>query len=207
MQMWSYMVGSVMTNCYVLAEKEKSEAALIDPGDEAEYLLRECEKQGLSVKAILLTHGHYDHMLAVPALREKTGAPVYAAEAETALLADAQMNLSASWERQPTVLTADVRLRDGEEFSLLGHTMRMLLTPGHTAGSCCYYLPEKGWLFSGDTLFYESYGRTDLPTALPARIGRSVREQLLVLPTETAVFPGHGDATTIGHEKKYNPLA
>ncbi len=207
MRMLSCVVGSVMTNCYILIEEKTRQAALIDPGDEADRLLEVCEKQGLSIKAILLTHGHYDHILAVGRLREKTGAPVYAAEAETSLLGDAQINLSASWEGRSTVVTADVCLQDSEEISLFGHTVRMLLTPGHTAGSCCYLLPEEGWLFSGDTLFYESYGRTDLPTGSSAQIRRSLRERLFALPQETEVFPGHGEGTTIGHEKKYNPLA
>ena len=197
-------VGMVMTNCYILTNEETKETALIDPGDEADRLLACCRGRRLS--AVLLTHGHFDHILAVPELRRETGVRVYAPAAEAALLADSEENLSGPWQGRPVSLTADISVQDGEEFTLLGTKVRMLLTPGHTAGSCCYYLPEEGWLFSGDTLFCESYGRVDLPTAMPAQIGRSVR-QLLALPPETKVFPDHGGSTDIAHEREKNPLA
>lgn len=207
MRLLQYTVGMVMTNCYMIVNEETREAALVDPGDQAEYLLGQCGERGLTLKAVLLTHGHFDHILAVPALREKSGAAVYAARAEAALLEDPEDNLSGSWQRRPVTVKADVLLEDGEEFTLLGSTVRMLLTPGHTAGSCCYYMPKEKWLFSGDTLFCESYGRTDLPTSRPAQIGRSIREKLLTLPEDTAVYPGHNETSTIEHEKRYNPAA
>ena len=207
MQLLQFSVGMVMTNCYMIFNEATKEAALVDPGDQAAYLLEQCRLRGLTLKAILLTHGHFDHILAAPALREETPAPVYAARAEAALLADSEANLSGSWQRRPLTLTPDTLLEDGETFALLGSRMQMVLTPGHTAGSCCYYLPEEKWLFSGDTLFCESYGRTDLPTSQPAAIGRSIREKLLTLPEETIVYPGHNETSTIRHEKKYNPAA
>ena len=197
-------VGMVMTNCYILTNEETGEAALIDPGDEADRLLACCRDRRLT--AILLTHGHFDHILAVPRLREASGARIYAPAAEVPLLMDSDENLSGPWQGRPGSVRADVTLQDGEEFELLGTRIRMLLTPGHTAGSCCYYLPQEGWLFSGDTLFCESYGRVDLPTAMPDAISRSVRE-LLALPADTRVFPGHGGGTDIAHERKCNPLA
>lgn len=207
MQLLPFTVGTVMTNCYMIFNEKTKEAALIDPGDQAAYLLGQCRKRSLTLKAILLTHGHFDHILAVPALQQETHAPAYAARAERALLADPEANLSGSWQRRPLSLTPDILLEDGETFTLLGSQIQMILTPGHTAGSSCYYLSEEKWLFSGDTLFCESYGRTDLPTSQPLEIGRSIREKLLILPEETTVYPGHNETSTIRHEKQYNPAA
>ena len=207
MQVRQCNVGMVMTNCYFIINEETKEVALVDPGDQAQFLLSQCRQLGLTLKALLLTHGHFDHIMAVPALKEATGAAIYAAKAEDGLLMDPEYNLSGAWQRRPLTVKADVLLQDGQEFELLGTKVRMILTPGHTCGSCCYYLPEQGWLFSGDTLFCESYGRLDLPTAMPSRMVSSINDKLLVLPEETKVYPGHNDMTTIGHERRYNPLA
>ncbi len=207
MKLLSCQVGMVMTNCYIMINEETKEAAMVDPGDQAQALLNQCKQRGVTLKAILLTHGHFDHIMAVPGLKEATGATVYAAQAEKGVLTDAETNLSGSWQRRPLEIEADVWLHDGQEFDLLGSTVKMLLTPGHTCGSCCYYMAGEGWLFSGDTLFCESYGRLDLPTAMPSKMAASIRERLLVLPEETEVYPGHNEPTTIEHEKKYNPMA
>lgn len=205
MQVRQCTVGMVMTNCYFIINEETSETALVDPGDRAEFLLQKCAQMGLTLKAILLTHGHFDHIMAVPALKEATHAPVYASRAEDALLRDSEYNLSGSWQRRPVSIEADILLNDGEEFDLFGSKVKMILTPGHTCGSCCYYMPEENWLFSGDTLFCESYGRLDLPGAMPSMMASSINDKLLILPEETQVFPGHNEMTTIAHERKYNP--
>ncbi len=207
MQIRQCNVSMAMTNCYFIINEETKEVALVDPGDRAQFLLSQCRQLGVTLKAILLTHGHFDHIMAVPALKEATGATVYAAQAEDALLQDAEYNLSAAWQRRPVTVEADILLQDGQEFTLFGSPVRMILTPGHTSGSCCYYMPQQGWLFSGDTLFCESYGRLDLPTAMPSRMASSINDKLLVLPEETKVYPGHNEMTTIGHEKKHNPMA
>lgn len=200
-------VGMVETNCYLLHNEESGEAVLIDPGDQGRELLSLLEREKMTLKAILLTHGHFDHMLAVPVLREATKAVVYAAAAETKLLKDTAMNLTAAWIGKPMTLEADRWLQDGEIFTEAGCQMQMILTPGHTAGSCCYYAKEQDWLFSGDTLFRESYGRVDLPGAVPEEIHSSICDKLLVLPPKTQVYPGHGEATTIEHERTWNPAA
>ena len=162
--------------------------------------------RGYDMKAILLTHGHFDHIYAVNDLKKRLDVPVYAYADEAVLMGDSWMNRSKAWAEAMTV-KPDILLHDGDELDLAGFHIRVIHTPGHTAGSCCYYFEEEKILIAGDTLFYESYGRTDLDTGSEAAIMRSLREQLFLLPDDVEVYPGHGDSTTIGHEKKYNPAA
>lgn len=120
---------------------------------------------------------------------------------------DASLNLSGSMGTEQTVIEADVLVKDGDVLSLVGFSWKVLETPGHTAGSVCYYVESEDVLLSGDTLFADSLGRTDLPTGDLQAIVRSITEKLLTLPEDTMVYPGHGEVTTIGHEKRYNPAA
>ena len=200
------VLGMVRTNCYFLIDQETNEVLIIDPADDAAAIRNWCLNNGKKPKAILLTHGHFDHMLAAGELRESLGVKIYAGEGELELLNNASWNLSASWDR-PAVLQADEWVKDGEVLSLAGFQITVIATPGHTAGGVSYYLPEEQVLFSGDTLFSGSYGRVDFPTSSMSQMVHSVRDKLLVLPEDTVVYPGHGEATTIGQEKRYNPLA
>ena len=154
----------------------------------------------------MLTHGHFDHIGAVEALRNAYQVPVWAAEAERELLSDVEANLSGSWTGRPIRVKADHWLQDLDCFMLAGMRIQMILTPGHTAGSCCYYLAEEHVLLSGDTLFAGSCGRTDLPTGSMNAIVRSIRERLFALPPETEVYPGHGETTSIGWEQRSNAM-
>ena len=199
-------LGMLETNCYFGYDAQTGGTFIVDPADDAEAIKGWCLANGKRPAAILLTHGHFDHIMAADALRREFSVPIYAAEAEKPVLENAQYNLSAMWHR-PVTLKADQYLKDGQILSLAGFSIKVISTPGHTAGGLCYYLEKERVLFSGDTLFAGSYGRVDFPTSSMAEMARSVRERLLTLPEDTIVYPGHGESTDIRSEKKYNPLA
>ena len=199
------IMGAVQTNTYFLYREGSPEVVYIDPADRGDYLYEKLKEKGFTVSAILLTHGHFDHIWGVEGLKEKSGAEVYASEDEEKLLSDTKLNCSKGAGR-PCSVKADHLLKDEEEITLAGIGIRALKTPGHTEGSMCFYVEEAGILIAGDTLFCESVGRTDLPTGSMSELVRSVREKLLVLPPDTKVYPGHGEATTIAYEKEYNPF-
>ena len=206
-KMEGMVLGAVSTNCFLVWNEDTREAFVVDPADHAAAIMKRIELHKLSLKAILLTHGHFDHMLAVPALKQLTGAKIYAGIKEQALLSDGYMNLSGSWGNKDVTFEADHWVTDNEEMELCGFKVRCLETPGHTEGGVCYYLYEEGQLFAGDTLFYGSYGRTDLPTGNTKKLFKSIVEKLLVLPEETIVYPGHGNGTSIEMERRINPVA
>ena len=205
MKIETLVLGDVRTNCYLLIEERTREALVIDPADRVDVIARKTMDESLTLKSILLTHGHGDHILAVNELKKEFGVKVYAAKAEEALLLNPAQNLSQALFGVSVVVQPDVLLEDGQEFEEAGIRLRMLHTPGHTPGGCCYYQPEERVLFSGDTLFCGSIGRTDFPGGSLSELICSVKVKLLVLPEDVRVYPGHEEMTTIGHEKKYNP--
>ena len=146
-------------------------------------------------------------MMAAKELKEAWHVPIYACEKEIEVLSDSRKSLVSSYYREPYTLTPDITVKEGDELSIAGFTWKVFETPGHTIGSCCYYIEKESVLFSGDTLFAGSYGRTDFPTGSGRQIAESVRRLLSTLPDDTMVYPGHMDTTTIGFEKKYNPLS
>lgn len=196
-------MGICQTNCYFVYEEGKNKVLFFDPADHGEYIYEALKEKGFSVGAILLTHGHFDHIWGVSRLKELSGAKLYAYEEERELCADPNLNVSDQAGRACAVVP-DIFFRDGEEFELCGVKGKVIATPGHTAGSCCYYFEEDKILISGDTLFQESVGRTDFPTGSMSRLVRSIREKLMVLPDDVKVFPGHGASTTIGYERENN---
>ncbi len=198
------ILGMVRTNCYIVYTKDTKKAVIIDPAAEANKIIRTISELAVVPEAVLLTHGHFDHIIAADALRKEYGIPICILEEEANMLEDAMQNCSSMFLTAYTT-TADKLLRDGETLDFLNGTFKVIATPGHTSGSACYYSKEEGILFSGDTLFEGSIGRTDLPTAKPSKIHVSIREKLFVLPEDTLVLSGHGEETTIGEEKQHNP--
>jgi glyoxylase-like metal-dependent hydrolase (beta-lactamase superfamily II) len=199
------ILGSVFTNCYFLKNTETKEILIVDPGDEPDKIAGMISRMEGTAAGILLTHGHFDHILAVEAVKQKYQIPVYACRQEAELLKDPAKNLSA-YQNPSCSLVPDILLDDLQVFEAAGFSIQMIHTPGHTKGSCCYYLKDEGVLLSGDTLFYGSVGRTDFPGGSTAEIVRSLHKLVDSLPEETEVYPGHDASTTIGYEKRYNPF-
>ena len=205
MRIQQYVVSACATNCYFAINDETREVLIIDPGASAKQLAEKVKEHDLKPAAILLTHGHFDHAAAAEELAQLLDVKIYAHEAEQETLETSGLNLSG-WEGKSETYHADVYLKDEQELELAGFKVRVLFTPGHTVGGCCYYFVEQGTLFSGDTLFEGSIGRTDFPKGSASQLIRAINEKLMILPDETAVYPGHGDMTAIGMERVNNPF-
>ena len=201
----SRVLGPVGTNCYLIINKENNESIIIDPADSPESIYDMVVRSGSKPQAILLTHGHFDHAMAAQEVAEQYGIKIYAHETEKETLETPQINLSGMIGRT-LPFHADCYVKDGEILNLAGFEIRVLHTPGHTQGGVCYYIEEEKALFSGDTLFCQSVGRTDFPTGKSSTLIHSIQDKLMPLPDDTMVYTGHEDMTTIGMERKYNPF-
>lgn len=201
-----FQVGAVGTNCYLAGNSETKEALIIDPGDEAAVLINYAEKNGLKPAAVLLTHGHFDHCMAAGELAGHYGIPVYVHEDEKEIMENPAYNCCGMIGKE-LAFTADRYFHGTKDhLSIAGFEIDVFLTPGHTPGGVSYYVGSEGILFSGDTLFCGSVGRTDFPKGSMSQLVRSIKEQLFPLPNDTKVLPGHDAWTTIGDEKQYNPF-
>lgn len=198
------VIGMVATNVYLGINTQTKEAFLVDPADQAENIALWLTQSGVTLKAILLTHGHFDHIGAVSELKKKYQVPVYAMAAEAVVMEDSTLNLSAGFS-SPFSVKCDYKLKDEEKITVAGFEITAYHTPGHTKGGACYYIEEEQVLFSGDTLFCRSVGRTDFPTGSMGELRRSVQRLLAMLPDEVRVMPGHECDTSILDEKRYNP--
>lgn len=198
-------VGPIETNCYILAA-DTGEAAVIDPGAEADKILAVIEQHALAVQYILLTHYHFDHTGAVPAIREATGAPVCIHARDAQPLAEPPMVFRLFAPGGATPIIADRLLKDDEVLLLGALRIACLPTPGHSPGGVTYYLASEGVAFCGDALFAGGVGRIDFVDASSADLIRAIRERLYILPPETIVYPGHGPHTTIAAERSSNPF-
>jgi hydroxyacylglutathione hydrolase len=199
-------VGMLGCNCSVIGDEITREAIVIDPGDDVSKIIAILERRQLAVKMIVITHAHIDHIGGAEKLRAHTGAPVYMHEADK-MLSD-RLDVQASWlgiatPKDPGI---DKPAHEGDIIRAGSIEAHVLHTPGHTPGSISLYLPLESRVIAGDTLFQGSIGRTDLPGGDTAQIGRSIRGKLYTLPEDTIVFPGHGQTTSIGEEKRHNPF-
>ena len=193
-------LGHIQTNCYML--KGEKGAILIDPGFKSEITKNFLEENKDKERLILLTHAHFDHIGGAPFLREDSGVKIAIGKDEAENLTNPLVNLSVQFHAKFDTFNADIALEDGQELTVGDLSFKVMFTPGHTTGGAVYLFD--GILFSGDTLFYESVGRTDFPGGDGEVLENSIRK-LYTLPDSTPVFPGHGPQSTIGHEKKFNP--
>jgi len=199
-------VGLLGCNCSILGDELSHEAIVVDPGDDIPRILYLLERHQLTVKQIVVTHAHIDHIAGAHLLKQFTGAPILYNQNDLPLVA--MMDAQAKWLgiATPEVSAPDDSLEEGDIVAVNGLAGTVILTPGHTEGSLCLYLPEHSLLLAGDTLFAGSVGRTDLPGGNTAKLLASIRERLLPLPDGTKVIPGHGEDTTIGFERRSNPF-
>ncbi len=199
-------VGPLQCNCSVFGDETTREALVVDPGDNIEGILAILERHGLKLKAIAITHAHIDHIGGAQKLKASTGAPVYMNASDQPLYD--HLDMQATWLGIPTPQQTDIDApaRDGDALRIGQTQVHVLHTPGHTPGSISLWMPSEKKVVAGDTLFRDSIGRTDLPGGDSRAIFRSIENKLLALPEEAVVIPGHGDITTIGREKQFNPF-
>jgi hydroxyacylglutathione hydrolase len=201
-----FPVGPLQCNCSVIADETTREAMVIDPGDNIDRVLGILQKHQLTLKQIVITHGHIDHVGGAMKLKGATGAPILINKNDAPQLA--MLDIQASWlgMQSPGAVTIDDSLKDAQEVKTGDIIATVMHTPGHTEGSTCLFFPEEKKLIAGDTLFAGSIGRTDLPGGNFEKIMRSLHDRVLALPDETVVIPGHGPVTTIGEERESNPF-
>ena len=199
------VVGALQCNCSILGDEVSREAIVVDPGDNISGILASLAKHRLTLKQIIVTHAHIDHIAGAQQLKRATGAPIYYNQLDLPLVK--MMDVQAGWlgMATPEVAPPDADLADNQAVSIAGLSGVVLHTPGHTQGSSCLYLPAQSLLIAGDTLFAGSVGRTDLPGGNTRQLLTSVHNRLLTLPDDTIVLPGHGGRTTIGEERERNP--
>lgn len=205
MKIEKFVLGSLGTNCYLIENEEKKELVVVDPATCPEYLINHVKSNGYTPKAILLTHGHFDHVMGIEGWVKEFGIPVYLHEEEKAILADPRLNLSYMFGTNYSYEQVK-SLKDGEILEVAGFQFKVIHTPGHTSGGCCYYEEAEEVLISGDTLFRFSVGRSDFPTGSTSVLQDSIRKKLFCLPDEVMVYPGHDRLTCIGEEKLNNPF-
>jgi hydroxyacylglutathione hydrolase len=199
-------VGPLQCNCSVLGDEQTREAMVVDPGDQIDEILAILSQENLTLKQIVITHAHIDHVGGAMKLKAATGAPILMNQSDQMLLK--MLDMQAAWVgmRPPGAVEVDESADDGRVLQIGPITSNVITTPGHTEGSICVYFPTEKKLIAGDTLFAGSIGRTDLPGGSFEKIMRSLHQRVMALPDDTEVTPGHGQMTTIGEERETNPF-
>lgn len=204
MEIEAIVVSPFEVNCYLVWKKDNKTAVIIDPGDEDELISERIEQHKITPRAILLTHGHGDHIGAVAPLKEKYNIPIYIGRDDAPMLLSPSANISAIFGYEVVCPPADHLLDDDNVIKIDGLEFMISTTPGHTRGGVCYFLENN--LFCGDTLFNGSIGRTDLPGGNYQQLLDSIDKKILTLPDDISCYPGHGPITTVGDERKFNPF-
>ena len=202
----SMELGWVATNVYIVYNKDTKECIVIDPAAKPEKIESFIEEKQLKPIAILLTHAHADHILALDEIRNKYNIKAYMCEKEEDIIGDSDNNAAKYLFRKDIKTRADILIKDGQILELLDVKIKVIETPGHTHGSVCYYIEEERVIFTGDTLFRHSYGRYDLYSGSFVELQKSIKDKLFLLDDDIIVYPGHMGASTMGYEKKFNPI-
>ena len=199
--------GRLAEFCYLIHDESSKECICIDPGYETDRILRFIDKEGFEIRYILLTHGHFDHMLSCYDFKQRFNCDIYISKEDEELLYNAEHNYS-NIINKTSFDKFEIKdyLKDGDVLNFLGFEIKCISTPGHTKGSMSFYLEKEKILFSGDTLFYETFGRVDLYGGSFDDIKNSIENKLFNLPNDVMVYPGHGELTSIGKEKLHNEI-
>lgn len=200
------IVGKLAVNCFIVADNDAKKAIVIDPGSDANAILKRIEFLEYKVEKIVLTHGHFDHIGAAEALKKATGAPILVHHLDEEMILNPELNHSIDMVAGGFHVTPDLTIGDRDIIEVGQYKAQVLHTPGHTQGGICLYFKEAGEIFVGDTLFYQSVGRTDLPGGNTKQLIQSIQTKIMVLDDDVAVHCGHGSGTTIGFERRKNPF-
>ncbi len=206
MKLETIVVGPFEVNCYVYWDEQTSDGVILDPGGDEDRIIERVDKHGVSPRAILLTHGHGDHIAAVEAIKDHYRIPLYIGKGDEKLLRDPSENVSLMYGQPIRAPEPDVVMTDEQSIQFGGVLLKVLATPGHTEGGMCFLDEREACLFCGDTLFWGSVGRTDLPGGSTAVLLESIKSRITSLPDEVICYPGHAPKTTVGAERVNNPF-